>query len=339
MASLPFIFLVIYWWYVWKNQKINFFRNFLLSSIFAVSTLWVFREYLFSPSNLYVHYNEIVMNKHFFKMTFFNIVNYLIFIGLVTFIWGLILKGLNLHLRASKDFTHRTDLTFILMLTFASAFPYIMANKSPKSFDFFDWSWRHSFLLIIPLILLTLKLESTPEKAPRWSLIRCLMLTLGCLTFISMTIIANYGHAQTMIYDKKVIELLSGNKDSWTKSEIVCFESSVKRINIARFYELNEMAWESTGETNWQFYPDKRCRSQDIPSGSLRNSPQLSGMTDSQWENVYMGGTGNSKWMAVRISGHLDVLDVLSGTFGGNNNPLNIKFSELENGTFKGSDE
>jgi hypothetical protein len=62
-------------------------------------------------------------------------------------------------------------------------------------------------------------------------------------------------------------------------------------------------------------------------------------MTDIQWKNVYMGGTGNSKWIAIRISGHLDFLDVLSGTFGGDNNPLEIKFSELENGSFKGSDE
>ena len=338
MASLPFIFLVIYWWHRWKVKKDNFVTHFFVSAIFAVSILWIFRENFFPPRNLYVHYNEVVLNRHFLKMTFFNISNFLLFFALPTIFLGLTAKCLNLRLRVTKSITDTTDLVFIFLLTLASAFPYIMANKSPKAFDFFDWSWRHSFLLIIPLTLYTFKLKKVNEADSRMKRFRILACALACLVFTVMTIVADYGHVQSMVYDKHVLDLLSEEK-VWTKSEIVCFQSSVKRMNTPRFYELNEIAWESTGKTNWQFYPDASCNSQNIPSGSLKNSVQLSGMTDSQWRNVYMGGTKNSKWIAIHISGKLDIFDIVSSALGSPNNPLIIKFSNIQNGIYKGPDE
>ena len=342
MASLPFVFLPIYWWYCWKFKRKNFVNHVVFSSILSASVLILFRVILFPPQNLYIHYNEIAFNKHFVKMTAINVINFSLF----TFIFLILILGLNgksIRLRKESVFKlfNRPDLIFITLIYLGSCFPYVMANKSPKPIDFYDWSWRHAIVLLVPLTLLTLKLRTkkqAPVEVKKFNNQRIIQSTAITL-FVSVASLSNYGHVQSMVYDKMVIELLSDNKGFWTKSEIVCFESSVNRINVARFYELNELAWESTGETNWQFYPDARCNSQDIPSGSLRNSPQLSGMTDTQWKNVYMGGTGNSKWVAIRISGHLDFLDVLSGTFGGDNNPLKIRFSELENGSYKGSDE
>ena len=342
MASLPFVFLPIYWWYCWKFKRKKFVNHVVFSSILSASVLILFREILFPPQNLYIHYNEIALNKHFVKMTAINVINYSLF----TFMFFILILGLNrnsipLRKESVSKFFNRADLIFISLIFLGSCFPYVMANKSPKPIDFYDWSWRHALVLLVPFTLLTLKLRTikqAPVEVKRFNNQRIFQ-SLAISLFVSMTSLSNYGHVQSMVYDKMVIELLSDNKRIWTKSEILCFESSVNRINIPRFYELNELAWESTGETNWQFYPDTSCSSKNIPSGSLRNSPQLSGMTDIQWRNVYMGGTGKSKWMAIRISGDLDFLDVLSGTFGGDNNPLEIKFSELENGSFKGSDE
>lgn len=342
MASLPFVFLPIYWWYCWKFKRKNFVNHVFFSSILSASILILFRELLFPPKNLYIHYNEIAFTKHFIKMTAINVINYSLFTMIfIILILGLNRKIIGLRKESVLKLFNRPDLIFITLIFLGSCFPYVMANKSPKPIDFYDWSWRHAIVLLVPLTLLTLKLrtiEQAPIEAKKFDIQRIIQ-SLAIAIFVSMASLSNYGHVQSMVYDKMVIELLSDNREFWTKSEIVCFESSVKRINLARFYELNELAWESTGETNWQYYPDSRCNSKNIPSGSLRNSPQLSGMTDIQWKNVYMGGTGNSKWIAIRISGHLNFLDVLSSTFGGDNNSLKIKVSELENGLFRGSDE
>ncbi len=342
MASLPFVFLPIYWWYHWVTKREKFIVRLFSSSILSALMLILIREILFPPKNLYLHYNEIVFNKHFIKMTAINIFNFSLFL----FIFIILILGLNGKLSwPKKNSTLRlvknSNTIFISLLSVGSCFPYVMANKSPKPLDFFDWSWRHTIILLIPFTLLTLMLQTTKETPvkERNQKVQIIVKSLAFLIFVSMTLLSNYGHVQSMVYDKKVIELLSNNRNSWSESEIVCFESSVRRMNNVRFYELNEMAWESTGRTNWQFYPDTKCSSKNIPSGSLRNSPQLSGMTDMQWKNVYMGGTTNSKWIAIRISGKLDFLDVLYSTFGGDDNHLKISFSRLESGTYKGVDE
>lgn len=342
MASLPFVFLPIYWWYSWKYQRKRFISYFVWSSILSAVALILFREVLFPPRNLYLHYNEIVFSKHFFKAVLINLGNYSLFI----FLFMLIVFGINgkfhlIHNLFSVKHFRSPDIIFTLLLFAGCCFPYIMANKSPKPFDLFDWSWRHAIVLIIPFSILSLKLHSEKHvsNCKKIDLIQKFTAGLAFLALICATLLSNYGHVQTMLYDKYVVSLLSDKKDLWAKSEILCFSSSVKRMNVPRFYELNELAWESTGQTKWQFYPDSRCNSQDIPSGSLRNSPQLTGMTQSQWKGVYMGGTGNSKWMAIHITGNLDFIKVITGIFRNDHNPLKIEFSELENGVFKGSDE
>jgi hypothetical protein len=295
-----------------------------------------------SPRNLYLHYNEIVFNKHFIKLTAVNMINYFYFL----FFFVVLILGMNGELRRLRRIwivkkLKNSDGIFISLICFGSCFPYIMANKSPKPLDFFDWSWRHAIVLLVPFTLLSLKLQTTKQTHiyPRNLDVQRVIKGVSISLIVCLTSLSNYAHVQSMVYDKRVIQLLSDNRDSWTKSEIVCLESSVKRMNNARFYELNEMAWEATGQINWQFYPDTMCSSHNIPSGSLRNSPQLSGMTDIQWKNVYMGGIKNSKWMAVRITGQLGFLDVIYGAFGGDNNPLKMEFGKLESGSFKGSDE
>jgi hypothetical protein len=304
-----------------------------------MGSLVLIREILFPASNHYAHYNEIILNKQLLRIILFNGFNFALFIFFILAIMGLITRCSNMKVISLKTLNNRIDFVFILILFIASISPYVLANKSPAPFDLFDWTWRHTFLLVIPFTVIALKIERDSSVKTPIKIVRCTFGFVSIFIYFGSTMMANYGHVQTMVFDQYVIELLSENKSVWGGSQILCFTSSSKRLNHPRFYELNELAWESTGKTDWQFYSDDACNSGDIPSGWLRSSPYLSELTQRQWEGVYMGGNGNSRWLAIYVTGQLDFSDVIAELFGKAANPLVMNFSKLEQGKFVGVEE
>lgn len=131
-----------------KNKTTNI--KYLCTSIFLTVALFIFTRELVSGSGEYSNYNKLAFDMSIFKPFIASTVYFGVFI--IT----LISIPLIFLLKNFKDMTSKDDLliyAIIFLLIICAAFPYAALGKSPYFMDFYNWNYRQSFLLSIPISL------------------------------------------------------------------------------------------------------------------------------------------------------------------------------------------
>jgi hypothetical protein len=158
---------------------------------------------------------------------------------------------------------------------------------------------------VIPFILFSIWLSSLGEnhRTEIYRKISFLLSLFALLVSFSMILASNFGHTQSMILDEKVITKMKDIRLIEFDPGIICIEYSTQRLNTPRYYELNALAWESTGLTNWQLYGANKCIEGAKPNDIFYGSRNSLNLNRYQWKNQYLAGTNSESWAYIEVIG------------------------------------
>lgn len=316
MPSMPFLGFALYLGiiHVRGNLKlIGIIKFSIAPAIFCATYLILVREVFFPSSGLYADYNKVVINLSRVSPAMYNLSNFIFLLlplAILVFLtignWTpLDVKRIN-AMNGVKP-SQKNQLLFILTLTGFSIFPYVLANKSPYKLDLFDWSYRHALPLVVPITLLSIWIANfeyghskKPKRVvPSWTSVLAIFL-LAALTFSGA-----YGHVQSMLMDKKLVSKLNDAGLAKLDEGVVCVNYLNPRLNDPRFYELNALAWETTGLVNWQLYGDQNCQEITAPREIFYGSSISKDLNKYEWKNQFIAGTNSDSWTKIDLNAEL----------------------------------
>jgi len=326
MPSMPFLGFALYLGIIAVRKSLNLIgiiRNAIIPAIFCASYLILVREVFFPPSGLYEKYNKVVINQSSLMPAIQNLSNFIVFILplviVIFFAAGnlVILNVKSLNVLKRFDSSEKNQLFYLLFLAGFTALPYILANKSPYKFDFFDWSYRHALPLVVPITLFSIWVTNFRHRQSKNFKGRIHLLASSFAIFVLglSTLSGAYGHVQSMLMDKKLVSDFKEIDLAKFDSGVVCINYLNPRLNNPRFYELNALAWEATGLVNWQLYGDQNCQEVSKPEEILYGSALSNNLNSLEWKNLFLAGTNSEDWTRI---------DIRSGF------PLDFIFRELK---------
>jgi hypothetical protein len=312
MPSMPFLGFALYIGIIAVRKSLNLMgiiRNAIIPAIFCASYLILVREVFFPPSGLYEEYNKVVINQSSLMPAIQNLSNFIVFtLPLVILIFFavsnlVVLNDKSLSVFKRFDSSEKTRLFYLLFLGGFAALPYILANKSPYRFDFFDWSYRHALPLVVPTTLFSIWITNFGSRKSKnfKGKIRPLASSLAILMLALITFSGAYGHVQSMLMDKKLVSEFKKIDLAKFDSGVICINYLNHRLNNPRFYELNALAWEATGLVNWQLYGDQNCQEISKPKEILYGSAMSNNLSRSEWENLFIAGTNSEDWTKIDL--------------------------------------
>ena len=133
-------------------------RNFFIVLGMAVTYFLVQR--IFNPNEgAYLYYNEIIIpnSPEEIRLYVKGIINFSSFLIIPFLAIALHLpKFLSRHslVRENTEYPWK-KISYLLILFASAATPYVLVGKSTNIFDLTDWGQRQSFLVVVPLVLLT----------------------------------------------------------------------------------------------------------------------------------------------------------------------------------------
>jgi hypothetical protein len=86
---------------------------------------------------------------------------------------------------------------------------------------------------------------------------------------------------------------------------IVCINYLNPRLNDPRFYELNSLAWESSGLVNWQLYGDQNCQEITEPREIFYGNSISKDLNKYEWKNQFIAGTNSDSWTKIDLNAEL----------------------------------
>ena len=312
MPSMPFLGFALYIGIINIQKSLNLMgiiRNSIIPAFFCASYLILVREVFFPSSGLYEEYNKVVIKQSSVMPAIHNLSNFIVFVlPLVILIFFavsnvVIFNEKSLNAFDRFDSSEKNRLFYLLFLGGFAALPYILANKSPYKFDFFDWSYRHALPLVVPITLFSIWITNFGYgKSKNFKgKIRPLVSSLAILILALMTFSGAYGHVQSMLMDKKLVSELKKIDLAKFDSGVLCINYLNPRLNNPRFYELNALAWEATDLINWQLYGDQNCQEISKPEEILYGSTLSNNLSRSEWKNLFIAGTNSEDWAKIDL--------------------------------------
>jgi hypothetical protein len=154
------------------NKQRTFNKDVLLISLLSFSYFIFMRS--FNPNyGLYANYNHFVLPTSVpglknYILNAFSFTSFLI-VPILAFLLSLLFfaKFENINLKSTSS---ANPYLWLITLCVASSFPYIVVGKSTNLFEFVDWTQRQSFVLVIPITILTSLIVSdfTKNVNGRW---------------------------------------------------------------------------------------------------------------------------------------------------------------------------
>jgi len=328
MASLPFLFLTLLSAAFINEKSKHFLKVFVITSVFCLFYLVIFRRFLFYPAGIYENYNSIVLSFETVPSLLQNSSNFIFFIvPLIFFCTLAVYADINVKM-ISFIFKSNKKITILFISMFVSSiFPYVLAQKSPSRLDLFDWSYRHAIITIVPLILYIFWVSERLNKPPNRSILLNFSLFFSPLLICS--ILATYGHVQSMVFDRALIQALSNSKVAWDKSDLLCFTFSDARFNSPRFYELNEVVWQVTANNKIQSDSSRDCALGEIMDLRYFSNLSVLEISQSKWQNIYIGGLNSEVKQKLNVTGKIGFKEVYRGVVLSDFEPLSISFFDL----------
>lgn len=232
-----------------KNKTTNI--KYLFLSSFLTVALFILSRDLVSGSGEYSNYNKLAFDMSIFKPFIASTVYFGIFIITLIFI-PLIFLFKNI-----KDMTSKDDLliyAIILLLIICAAFPYAALGKSPYFMDFYNWNYRQSFLLSIPISLfigyIYFKLDSlsflkSKKNKIYFTILTAIIFCTFLFTGYSYKFLSEF-HRNAIIYSFKQIERPpNGIIGLNIKSHEAAYLTKI------RPYEFNALLHQAFGRAEW----------------------------------------------------------------------------------------
>lgn len=170
-------------------------REFFITLAMAITYFCLQR--IFNPNEgAYSNYNNFAIPNSVQAMSFYlrDILHFSSF---------LIFPFLAIVMTIPKMMSHRSFSTgkqehftklslYLLMLLAAAAIPYILVGKSTNLFDLTDWNQRQSFIVTVPVAILTgLFLAETDQTSKSRPLIRIRVITSSVILIVSLSLLLN----------------------------------------------------------------------------------------------------------------------------------------------------
>jgi hypothetical protein len=329
MASLPFLFLIFFSALFRHRKKLEILKVFLATAFLCTLFLTIFRKFLFHPAGIYENYNSVTFESKTLPIVLQNVFNFAIFVVPIVIIYALVTTyDLSKNNVIDMFRSNKNIIVWLFIMLLFCISPYVLALKSPSRLDLFDWSYRHGIITVVPLLLYIFWASDRHEGVlNKVSILKSIAIVFA-LVISSVT--AAYGHVQSTVFDKGLILQLSTSVESWERSDLLCFDFESRRLNFPRFYELNEMVWQVTGNNVIQSDTSGNCSIGELEDLNYFSNSSVLDISESKWQNIYIGGVNSESKQKLVITGSVGLKEVFQGVFFSKFDFFSLKFFEFD---------
>jgi hypothetical protein len=239
----------------YKQRKIQI-RDFIIVSCMAV--VYLFSQRVFNPNEgPYLFYNNFVIpnSVDVLQLYLINILNFSTFLlfPLLAIVTTVSRNISNSVYSSGKEEYLRIRVLSLLMLFASAAAPYILVGKSTNIFDLTDWSQRQSFVVTVPVVILTgLLLSEKIQEGSSIKLRRAQVITSSVILVLTLSLLLN---SFAIKHNRQIFE----NKLITALQEVVLLpRSGLFQINgpgipgpILRTYESNFLLYRAYSDASW----------------------------------------------------------------------------------------
>jgi hypothetical protein len=228
-------------------------REFLIILCMAVVYFLLQRNFN-ANEGLYLDYNEFVTPNSAQAMSFYlrdmlNFMSFLLFpfLAIVTNIPRMILNQ-RLTMGNQPHFAKMS--LYLLVLMAAAAIPYILVGKSTNIFDLTDWNQRQSFVLTVPVAILTGLLLAESDKSRQLRLFRVIKSIVILIFSLSLLLNSFAIKLNRQIFEDKLIASLQEIEQN-PKPGLFQINGSGIPNPAFRVYESNFLLYRAYSRASW----------------------------------------------------------------------------------------